>query len=164
MSSTIWPWNIYIYIYTPQIYANTWAFFNHSRFIRGQWMLTNLLLMKMMLVTVAVFLVKNPSEDFTYQFQFLKSGCSFEIAWVNTEQNIAKLVPVGALLLEEIVNSCDGEGILAIINAAKQWFTESQSKKAAGNASWWRVIKNLFVILFFLWSKVYLACLIWDVI
>lgn len=46
---------------------------------------------------------------------------------------------VGVLLLEEIVNSFDGEGILAIIDAAKQWFTESQIRKAAGNASWWRV-------------------------
>ncbi|RDX82379.1 Importin-9, partial [Mucuna pruriens] len=45
----------------------------------------------------------------------------------------------GVLLLEEVVNSFDGEGILAIIDAAKQWFTESQIRKAAGNASWWRI-------------------------
>jgi len=46
---------------------------------------------------------------------------------------------VGVLLLEEVVNSFAGEGILAITDGAKQWFTESQIRKAAGNASWWRV-------------------------
>ncbi|KAK7306998.1 hypothetical protein VNO77_39674 [Canavalia gladiata] len=45
----------------------------------------------------------------------------------------------GVLLLEEVVNSFDGEGVLAIIDAAKQWFTESQIRKVAGNASWWRI-------------------------
>ncbi|XP_004490293.1 uncharacterized protein [Cicer arietinum] len=45
----------------------------------------------------------------------------------------------GVLLLEEVVNSFDGEGFLAIIDAAKQWFTESQSRKLAGSASWWRI-------------------------
>lgn len=45
----------------------------------------------------------------------------------------------GVLLLEEVVNSFDGEGFLAIIDAAKQWFTESQIRKVAGNASWWRI-------------------------
>ncbi|KHN47938.1 Importin-9 [Glycine soja] len=45
----------------------------------------------------------------------------------------------GVLLLEEVVNSFDGEGILAITDGAKQWFTESQIRKAAGNASWWRI-------------------------
>ncbi|XP_061340702.1 uncharacterized protein LOC133287159 isoform X2 [Gastrolobium bilobum] len=45
----------------------------------------------------------------------------------------------GVLLLEEVVNSFDGEGFLAIMDAAKQWFTESQRRKVAGNASWWRI-------------------------
>ncbi|KAL5179987.1 Importin-9 [Glycine soja] len=45
----------------------------------------------------------------------------------------------GVLLLEEVVNSFAGEGILAITDGAKQWFTESQIRKAAGNASWWRI-------------------------
>ncbi|KAG5049464.1 hypothetical protein JHK85_010567 [Glycine max] len=35
------------------------------------------------------------------------------------------------LLLEEVVNSFDGEGILAITDGAKQWFTESQIRKVA---------------------------------
>jgi len=43
------------------------------------------------------------------------------------------------LLLEEVVNSYDDEGICAIIDSTKQWFNESQIRKAAGNASWWRV-------------------------
>jgi len=50
-----------------------------------------------------------------------------------------KLLLVGVLLLEEVVNSFDDEGFLAIIDAAKQWFTESQIRKVAGNTSWWRV-------------------------
>ncbi|KAK2429848.1 ARM repeat superfamily protein [Trifolium repens] len=45
----------------------------------------------------------------------------------------------GVLLLEEVVNSFDDEGFLAIIDAAKQWFNESQIRKVAGNASWWRI-------------------------
>ncbi|XP_058775497.1 uncharacterized protein LOC131649758 isoform X1 [Vicia villosa] len=45
----------------------------------------------------------------------------------------------GVLLLEEVVNSFDDEGFLAIIDAAKQWFTESQIRKVAGNPSWWRI-------------------------
>ncbi|XP_045819051.1 importin-9 [Trifolium pratense] len=45
----------------------------------------------------------------------------------------------GVLLLEEVVNSFDGEGYLAVIDAAKQWFNESQTRKVAGNASWWRI-------------------------
>ncbi|GAU48524.1 hypothetical protein TSUD_243020 [Trifolium subterraneum] len=45
----------------------------------------------------------------------------------------------GVLLLEEVVNSFDGEGFLAVIDAAKQWFNESQIRKVAGNASWWRI-------------------------
>jgi len=49
------------------------------------------------------------------------------------------LLLVGVLLLEEVVNSFAGEGFLAIIDAAKQWFTESQIRKVAGNGSWWRV-------------------------
>ncbi|KAF7827891.1 importin-9 [Senna tora] len=55
----------------------------------------------------------------------------------------------GALLLEEVVNTCGGEGILAIIDAVKQQFTESQSKKAAGDASWWRIREaTLFALSF----------------
>jgi len=46
---------------------------------------------------------------------------------------------LGVLLLEEVVNSYDDEGICAIIDSTKQWFNESQIRKAAGNASWWRV-------------------------
>ncbi|XP_057447978.1 uncharacterized protein LOC130739637 [Lotus japonicus] len=45
----------------------------------------------------------------------------------------------GVLLLEEVVNSFHGEGLLAIIDAAKQWFTESQIRKVSGSASWWRI-------------------------
>ncbi|KAK7275122.1 hypothetical protein RIF29_16229 [Crotalaria pallida] len=45
----------------------------------------------------------------------------------------------GVLLLEEVANSFGDEGVLAIIDAGKQWFTESQIRKAAGNASWWRI-------------------------
>ncbi|CAL5189135.1 unnamed protein product [Lathyrus oleraceus] len=45
----------------------------------------------------------------------------------------------GVLLLEEIVNSFGDEGFLAIVDGAKQWFTESQVRKVAGNASWWRI-------------------------
>lgn len=52
---------------------------------------------------------------------------------------IRKLLLVGVLLLEEVVNSFGGEGVLAIIDASKQWFTESQIRKVAGSASWWRV-------------------------
>ncbi|CAJ1932166.1 unnamed protein product [Sphenostylis stenocarpa] len=40
--------------------------------------------------------------------------------------------------ISEVVNSFDGEGMLAIIDATKRWFNESQIRKAAGNASWWR--------------------------
>ncbi|KAI9085691.1 hypothetical protein K1719_032297 [Acacia pycnantha] len=55
----------------------------------------------------------------------------------------------GALLLEEIVNSYGDEGILAIIDAVKQQYTESQSRKAAGNASWWKVREaTLFALSF----------------
>lgn len=46
---------------------------------------------------------------------------------------------LGVLLLEEVVNSFEDEGILAIIDGTKQWFNESEIRKAAGNASWWRV-------------------------
>ncbi|KAE9615425.1 hypothetical protein Lalb_Chr04g0255081 [Lupinus albus] len=45
----------------------------------------------------------------------------------------------GVLLLEEVVNSFGDDGVLAIIDAGKQWFTESQIRKAAGSASWWRI-------------------------
>ncbi|MED6125437.1 hypothetical protein PIB30_068517, partial [Stylosanthes scabra] len=45
----------------------------------------------------------------------------------------------GVLLLEEIVNSFGAEGYMAIVDAAKQWFTESQTRKMSGIASWWRL-------------------------
>ncbi|XP_028803455.1 importin-9 isoform X1 [Neltuma alba] len=55
----------------------------------------------------------------------------------------------GALLLEEVVNSYGGEGILAIIDAAKQQYTESQSRKVAGSASWWKIREaTLFALSF----------------
>ncbi|XP_034199345.1 importin-9 isoform X2 [Prunus dulcis] len=45
----------------------------------------------------------------------------------------------GALLLEEVVNSCGTEGIRAIIEAAKKRFSESQREKDAGSPIWWRI-------------------------
>ncbi|KAM2330241.1 hypothetical protein ACFX1X_021099 [Malus domestica] len=45
----------------------------------------------------------------------------------------------GALLLEEVVNSCGTEGICAIIDAAKRCFSESQREKDVGSAIWWRI-------------------------
>lgn len=51
----------------------------------------------------------------------------------------------GALLLEEVVNSCGTEGICAIIDAAKRCFSESQREKDVGSAIWWRVSRNHFV-------------------
>ncbi|CAJ2651965.1 unnamed protein product [Trifolium pratense] len=48
----------------------------------------------------------------------------------------------GLLLLEELVNSFDCEGFLAIIDASKQWFNESQVIKVECNASWWRILLN----------------------
>ncbi|XP_059445702.1 uncharacterized protein LOC132177414 isoform X1 [Corylus avellana] len=45
----------------------------------------------------------------------------------------------GALLLEEVVNSLGGEGIEAIMDAAKRRFSESQHEKAAGSTVWWRM-------------------------
>ncbi|KAK7348836.1 hypothetical protein VNO80_23551 [Phaseolus coccineus] len=45
----------------------------------------------------------------------------------------------GVLFLEEVVNSFDDEGISAIIDGTKQWFNESETRKAAGNSSWWRI-------------------------
>ncbi|XP_041010366.1 importin-9 isoform X1 [Juglans microcarpa x Juglans regia] len=45
----------------------------------------------------------------------------------------------GSLLLEEIVNTCGGEGIDAIMDAAKKRFNESQQQKAAGSTVWWRI-------------------------
>ncbi|KAG2706798.1 hypothetical protein I3760_05G118900 [Carya illinoinensis] len=45
----------------------------------------------------------------------------------------------GSLLLEEIVNTCGGEGIDAIMDAAKKRFNESQQQKASGSTVWWRI-------------------------
>ncbi|KAF5184289.1 importin-9-like [Thalictrum thalictroides] len=44
----------------------------------------------------------------------------------------------GALLLEELVNSCE-EGMDAILEATHKRFTESQLDKAAGSTVWWRI-------------------------
>ncbi|KAL4375412.1 hypothetical protein AHAS_Ahas05G0279200 [Arachis hypogaea] len=45
----------------------------------------------------------------------------------------------GVLLLDEIISSFGAEGYLAIEDAAKRWFTESQTRKMSGTASWWRL-------------------------
>ncbi|XP_060669537.1 uncharacterized protein LOC107428072 isoform X1 [Ziziphus jujuba] len=45
----------------------------------------------------------------------------------------------GALLLEEVVSVGGTEGINAIVDAAKEWYCESQREKAAGSATWWRL-------------------------
>ncbi|KAK6921832.1 hypothetical protein RJ641_012339 [Dillenia turbinata] len=45
----------------------------------------------------------------------------------------------GVLLLEEIINSCDGEAIDAIVEAAKRRYDESREAKAAGSSIWWRI-------------------------
>ncbi|KAG6765765.1 hypothetical protein POTOM_029822 [Populus tomentosa] len=48
-------------------------------------------------------------------------------------------LPMGVLLLEEVVNSFGSEGIYAIIDAMRERFNESEREKAAGSAAWWRV-------------------------
>lgn len=53
-----------------------------------------------------------------------------------------KMLLAGALLLEEVANTWGGEGIDAIIDAAKKRFGESQLEKAAGSTVWWRVSKE----------------------
>lgn len=45
----------------------------------------------------------------------------------------------GALLLEEVVTVAGIEGINAILDAAKERFSESRREKAAGSAVWWRL-------------------------
>ncbi|XP_010262045.1 PREDICTED: importin-9 isoform X2 [Nelumbo nucifera] len=45
----------------------------------------------------------------------------------------------GSLLLEEVVVTCGGEGITAVIGAAQKRFSESQQEKAAGSSGWWRI-------------------------
>uniref|UniRef100_A0A803QQJ7 Importin-9 n=1 Tax=Cannabis sativa TaxID=3483 RepID=A0A803QQJ7_CANSA len=45
----------------------------------------------------------------------------------------------GALLLEEVANVAGMEGVNAIIEAAKERFSDSQKEKAAGSAVWWRL-------------------------
>ncbi|KDP29326.1 hypothetical protein JCGZ_18247 [Jatropha curcas] len=45
----------------------------------------------------------------------------------------------GVLLLEEIVNSFGGEGIIAIIDSVREIFNESQREKAASSVTWWRM-------------------------
>eukprot|EP00256_Glycine_max_P068234 XP_025982829.1 importin-9 [Glycine max] len=91
--------------------------------------------------------VANIRELVYYTIAFLQMTQQQVLTWsVDANQFIADEEDAtyscrfsGVLLLEEVVNSFDGEGILAIIDGAKQWFTESQIRKAAGNASWWRI-------------------------
>lgn len=45
----------------------------------------------------------------------------------------------GALLLEEVINSCGTRAIEAIIVAVRRRYVESQKAKVAGSASWWRI-------------------------
>ncbi|KAJ7954019.1 Importin 9 [Quillaja saponaria] len=53
----------------------------------------------------------------------------------------------GAILLEEVVNYYGPEGTHAIINAAKQHFSESLHARASGSRSWWRIREaTLFVL------------------
>ncbi|KAG1326960.1 importin-9 [Cocos nucifera] len=53
----------------------------------------------------------------------------------------------GSLLLEEIVNAFDGEGIDSIIEASEKRFNESCQAKVAGSADWWRLREaSLFVL------------------
>ncbi|XP_026658254.1 importin-9 isoform X2 [Phoenix dactylifera] len=53
----------------------------------------------------------------------------------------------GSLLLEEIVNVFDGEGIDSIIEASEKRFNESRQAKVAGSADWWRLREaSLFVL------------------
>lgn len=49
------------------------------------------------------------------------------------------LFSAGALLLEELVNSCGEEGIDAIVESAERRCAESQQEKVAGSTVWWRV-------------------------
>ncbi|KAG5051633.1 hypothetical protein JHK87_003831 [Glycine soja] len=91
--------------------------------------------------------VANIRELVYYTIAFLQMTQQQVLTWsVDANQFIADEEDAtyscrfsGVLLLEEVVNSFDGEGILAIIDGANQWFTESQIRKAAGNASWWRI-------------------------
>ncbi|KAG2706796.1 hypothetical protein I3760_05G118900 [Carya illinoinensis] len=53
--------------------------------------------------------------------------------------NVRIIIFCGSLLLEEIVNTCGGEGIDAIMDAAKKRFNESQQQKASGSTVWWRI-------------------------
>ncbi|XP_038707498.1 importin-9 [Tripterygium wilfordii] len=45
----------------------------------------------------------------------------------------------GALLLEEVVSSSGHEGVIAIVDAARERFVESQQQKTAGSTVWWRM-------------------------
>lgn len=57
------------------------------------------------------------------------------------------LFSTGSLLLEEIVITCEIEGVYAILNAAKRRFDESQQERAKGSADWWRVCLSNFYML-----------------
>ncbi|CAL9216293.1 unnamed protein product [Arabidopsis halleri] len=45
----------------------------------------------------------------------------------------------GILLLEEVINAFGSEGINSVVDATGKRFQESQSEKAAGSPSWWRI-------------------------
>lgn len=60
---------------------------------------------------------------------------------------IDKHVFTGSLLLEEIVNTYDGEGMDVIIEGAQKRFSESCHAKIAGSADWWRVSRPFFALL-----------------
>lgn len=64
----------------------------------------------------------------------------------------------GALLLEEVVNSLGGEGIDAIMHAAKRRFSESQHEKAAGSTVWWRVSKECVLVCVYMLMVMKLSC------
>ncbi|KAE9446082.1 hypothetical protein C3L33_22005, partial [Rhododendron williamsianum] len=53
--------------------------------------------------------------------------------------NIASVIILSALLLEEVVSSCGTEAINAIVDAAKTQFVNSQQAKVTGSAAWWRI-------------------------
>ncbi|CAH9119623.1 unnamed protein product [Cuscuta europaea] len=55
------------------------------------------------------------------------------------EDNTYSCRASGALLLEEVINSCGPEGINAIIKSSEKRFNESQQEKTAGSPSWWRI-------------------------
>nr|GMD28548.1 importin-9 isoform X1 [Ipomoea batatas] len=55
------------------------------------------------------------------------------------EDNTYSCRASGALLLEEVINSCGAEGIDAILESAEKRINESQQEKTAGSIVWWRI-------------------------